>query len=237
MRAAEPPVEPDLVTISTIVKGYCQSGEVDQALQLFRDMQRGSTLKPDEVMYNSLLDGCARGQRLQDALSLLDEMRQARIAPSSYTLSIVCKLLGRAKRLDQAFSLVENVSKEYGFMPSIHVYTCLIQACFHNRRIGKALALHDEAVRKGVAPDEKTYTAMVLGCLKNGAVEKAVLVARCAYHVPCPGSLQHTSGEPHGVDAKCLKELLAAFSKHAGAAAAAQLEKEVQQRKSSVRGA
>jgi len=237
MRTAEERADPDLVTYSTIIKGYCQSGAVDKALSLFREMQREAGLTPDEVMYNSLLDGCARESRLQDALGLLDEMRKAKIAPSSYTLSIVCKLLGRSKRLDQAFTLVESVSKEHGFVPSIHVYTCLIQACFHNRQIGKALSLHDEVVRKGVMPDEKTYTAMVLGCLKNGSVEKAVLVARCAYHVPCHGSLEHTKGAPHGVDAKCLKDLLAAFSKHAGAAAAAQLEKEVRQRESSVRGA
>merc|ERR1719343_1524419 len=216
MRAAEPPVEPDLVTISTIVKGYCQSGEVDQALQLFRDMQRGSTLKPDEVMYNSLLDGCARGQRLQDALSLLDEMRQARIAPSSYTLSIVCKLLGRAKRLDQAFTLVESVSKEYGFTPSIHVYTCLIQACFHNRQHLKALALHDEVVRQGIAPDEKIYTSLTRGCLQAGAVDQAAKVVRCAYHLPTPNGLLQGRGAPQGVESKTLKDFLAALEKHSG---------------------
>merc|ERR1719223_1999185 len=179
MRTAERQAEPDIVTYSTIIKGYCHSGDLDKSLDLLNQMRTEANITPDEVTYNSLLDGCARQNRLQDALKLLDEMREAHIAPSNYTLSIVCKLLGRSRRLTQAFSLVESISKEYGFQPNIQVYTCLIQACFHNRQLGKALALHDQIVREGLWPDEKTYTVLARGCLQAGASEKAAMVVRC----------------------------------------------------------
>jgi len=219
MREAK--IEADLVTYSTIIKGYCQCGELDKSLQLLEDMRSDATITPDEVMYNSLLDGCARQHRLDDALKLLEEMRAVGVSPSNYTLSIVAKLLGRARRLNQAFSLVESISQEYGFRPNIQVYTCLMQSCFHNRQMAKALTLHDQIVREGVLPDERTYTVLVRGLLQAGAADQAANVLRCAYHLP-GHRLQQAPGSPAGVEARCRAEVLAALG--AGSAAATKLE-------------
>merc|ERR1719409_1619766 len=75
MKKAVPPAEPDLVTFSTIIKGYCNKGQLDRALQVVEDMRSEGKLTPDEVMYNSLLDGCAKEQRPNDAMKLLDDMK------------------------------------------------------------------------------------------------------------------------------------------------------------------
>ena len=107
------------------------------------------------------------------------------LVPSNYTLSILVKLLGRSRRLSQAFTMVETICKESGFRPNIHVYTCLIQACIQNRQLGRAIALHDQILSEGgCAPDQKTYSVMVRGCVQTGAMEKAAEVVRCAYHLP-----------------------------------------------------
>mmetsp|Transcript_49838 Transcript_49838/g.131726 ORF Transcript_49838/g.131726 Transcript_49838/m.131726 type:complete len:822 (-) Transcript_49838:39-2504(-) len=215
MRAAE--IEPDLVTYSTIIKGYCQCGDLDKSLQLLQEMRKEARITPDEVMYNSLLDGCARQHRLDDALRLLDEMRDAGVAPSNYTLSILSKLLGRARRLSKALTMVETISKEYGFQPNIQVYTCLMQACFHNRQLGMAVQLHDKIVREGILPDERTYTVLVRGFLQAGATDKAAEVLRCAFHLPGHGLLQ-APGSPAGVDACCSAEVLSALGTRSAAA-------------------
>ena len=41
------------------------------------------------------------------------------VVPSNYTLSILCKLLGRARRLEQAFETVKTFTREYGFKANI----------------------------------------------------------------------------------------------------------------------
>lgn len=206
MKNAIPPVEPDIVTYSTMVKGFCAAGDVDKGLKLLHDMKNGCLL-PDEVMFNSLLDGCARQHRLDDALQLLNVMKEACVAPSNYTLSIMVKLLGRARKLNQAFAMVKSVCYEHGFNANVQVYTCLIQACFHNRQLGKALALHDQIVDEGCALDQKMYVSLVRGCLQAGAVDKAANVVRCAYHIEGHG-LRQPTGWPAGVDAQCLDEVL-----------------------------
>merc|ERR1719163_513387 len=208
MKSATPPVEPDIVTYSTMVKGFCSAGDVDKGMQLLRDMEEDGKLAPDEVMFNSLLDGCARQHRLDDATKLLDDMKQAGVSPSNYTLSIMVKLLGRGRRLNQAFSMVKSVCQEHGFRANVQVYTCLIQACFHNRQTAKAIALHDQVVQEGCVFDQKAYIVLARGCSMSGAVDRATAVVRCAHHIPGHG-LQQCSGRAPGVDARCLEEVLA----------------------------
>merc|ERR1719335_1967141 len=207
MKKAVPPVEPDTVTYSTIIKGFCRSGSLDRALAILKDMKADGNFAPDEMMYNSLLDGCAKEHRPNDALKLLDEMRKSGVAPSNYTLSMMVKLMGRCRRLKQAFSILEDISREYGLKVNIQVYTCLIQACFNNRQAGKALAVHDQMIKEGLIPDEMTYSVLVKGCLQASLVGKAVELTRYAYGLAVPSF----KGTPPGIGARCREELVAAL--------------------------
>lgn len=207
MHNASPSIEPDIVTYSTLVKAYCVSGDVSRAFEVFREMKRSTKFSVDEVLYNTLLDGCAKERRLNDALELMDDMRRAGVPPSNYTLSILLKILGRCKRLDQAFTVLDDVCKEFNFRPNIQVYTCLMQACFQNRQTARAIALHDRLVHEGCSPDAKTYSVLARGCLQAGATDKAVEVVRCAHHLPGHSLLQ-TSGRPVGIDRACLDDVL-----------------------------
>lgn len=212
MKQAQPAVEPDIVTYSTLVKGFCASGELDKGLELLREMESEGKIAADEVMYNSLLDGCARQHRLEDAMRILDAMSASSVKPSNYTLSIMVKLLGRARRLGQAFSMVKTICAEHGFRANVQVYTCLMQACFHNRQPLKALALHDEMLKDGCAPDQKVYISLTRGLLQAGALDRAVEVVRCAHRLGGHSLCEHTSGPAAGVDARCLQDVLSALS-------------------------
>jgi len=195
-------VEPDLITYSTLVKGFCQAGDLERAFELVQDVKQDGSLKLDEIVYNSLLDGCARQQKVDQAMEVLSDMRAAGIVPSNYTLSILVKLLGRAKRLKQAFSLVEDLCGAYKIHLNVQVYTCLIQACLQNQKIDRALVVHDEMVSGlGREPDCKAYSVLLSGCLRANALDEAMHVALCAYRLaghglavpnrtpqgPCPG--------------------------------------------------
>eukprot|EP00420_Gonyaulax_spinifera_P031130 CAMPEP_0197871124 /NCGR_PEP_ID=MMETSP1439-20131203/1632_1 /TAXON_ID=66791 /ORGANISM="Gonyaulax spinifera, Strain CCMP409" /LENGTH=796 /DNA_ID=CAMNT_0043490053 /DNA_START=148 /DNA_END=2536 /DNA_ORIENTATION=+ len=198
MKNVTPPVEPDVVTYSTLIKGFCASGGLDRALGLLTAMQKEGKYQADEMMYNSLLDGCAKEQRLQDALRLVGEMRETGVTPSNYTLSMLIKLLGRCRRIDQAFSMVESISSEFGFRPNIQVYTCLIQACFYNRQPGRAASLFTRILEEGVRADEKLFTVVVRGHLQMGQVDKAASWACRAYE----------GRQPVGVETQCIDEVV-----------------------------
>jgi len=177
-------VERDIITYSTSVKGSCMEGDVDKAISVLEDMKGDDKLTPDEIMYNSILDGCAKQHRVDDALRLLEEMKTMNVVPSNYTLSILVKLLGHARQLTRAFSLVEELSQQHGFRPNVQVYTCMVQACLVNRRLEKALALHDTMVADaGCSVDAKFYAVLARGCLQLHQPAKAIEVIRAAYQL------------------------------------------------------
>jgi pentatricopeptide repeat protein len=209
MKSAEPPVEPDIVTYSTIVKGFCNSGSLDRALKVLKDMKASGKFAADEVMYNSLLSGCAKEHRPDEALQLLSEMKKSGVAPSNYTLSMLVKLMGRCKRLNQAFVMLEDISKEYGLKINVQVYTCLIQGCFNASQAGKAIALHDKIIKEGLHPDAMTYSVLVRGCIQAGLLDKAAELARCAHGVST--SLPQSRSSPPGLAPGCLDDLVAAL--------------------------
>merc|ERR1719321_2655668 len=201
-------IEPDIITYSTLVKGYCLSGDVDRAFQVLKEMKNDGKYAADEILYNSLLDGCAKQHRVEEAIQLLDEMRANGVSPSNYTLSILVKLLGRARRLNEAFAIIDDLCASHGFRANVHVYTCLVQACIQNRKLDRALTPHDTMINEaGCQPDQKFYSALARGCLQVGATDKVDAVLRCAYHLP--GHKMATSrGAPCGVEPKCLEEVI-----------------------------
>jgi pentatricopeptide repeat protein len=209
MRSATPVAEPDIVTYSTLVKGYCHTGSLDRALQVFADLQAEGKCAPDEVMFNSLLGGCAKEFRLDEALQLVSQMRSYGVAPSNYTLSMLVKLMCRCRKLDQAFKVLEDISREYNFRINVQVYTCLIQGCFHDGKADKAMAVYDKLVAEKVVPDAMTYSVLVRGCLRAGNIRKAADLLKQAHGVGS-GAPQKRHTSP-GVNSGCVEEVVSAL--------------------------
>merc|ERR1719454_2019192 len=205
-------VEPDIVTYSTIVKGQCLEGNIDKALAVLKEMRADATTEPDEITYNSFLDGCAKQHRVDEALAALEEMQAAGGNPSNFTLSILVKLLGRVRRLNQAFTLLEDMSAKHKFKPNVQVYTCLMQACVQNRKLDRALALHDQMVLADCPPDEKLYTGLARGCLQLHAPQKAADVVRTAYQLPgATLALSKKGIAPAGIEMSTVVEICASL--------------------------
>jgi len=64
------------ITYSTTIKGFCQRGEIKSALGVLDEMRRATNLKPDEIVYNNLLDGCAQGGFVAEGERLLADMQK-----------------------------------------------------------------------------------------------------------------------------------------------------------------
>merc|ERR1719281_1621644 len=153
--------QPNIITYSTMLKGHCQSGDVQSGFRILEQIRNDPHLKPDEIMYNSLLDGCAQNNLVNEGLRLLEEMQAEQVWPSNFTLSILVKLMSRARRLDQAFSLVEEITRKYNFRPNVHVYTNLVQACASNQQLSRGLSVLEDMVKEKIAPDSRIYSILI----------------------------------------------------------------------------
>jgi pentatricopeptide repeat protein len=173
-------VKANVITYSTMLKGHCQNGNIQEGFAILEQMKRDAKLKPDEIMYNSLLDGCAQNHLADEGLRLLEDMQNEGIPPSNFTLSILVKLMNRARRLDRAFSLVEEITKKYHFKPNVHVYTNLVQACASNQQLSRGLDVLEQMIQEKVAPDSRTYSILIRSSISKGLFEQAAGLLRGA---------------------------------------------------------
>eukprot|EP00429_Kryptoperidinium_foliaceum_P012142 CAMPEP_0176036464 /NCGR_PEP_ID=MMETSP0120_2-20121206/18059_1 /TAXON_ID=160619 /ORGANISM="Kryptoperidinium foliaceum, Strain CCMP 1326" /LENGTH=733 /DNA_ID=CAMNT_0017369851 /DNA_START=60 /DNA_END=2261 /DNA_ORIENTATION=- len=106
-------VQPDLITFSTVLKGYCHSGCLDKALQML-DSIKGRGLHCDELVYNTLMDGCVKAHDLPSGVRLFEEMIGAGLRPSAITHSILTRLHLRVSTEEEANDAVAQLYQVHG---------------------------------------------------------------------------------------------------------------------------
>lgn len=162
-------VQPNLITYSTIVKVYCQGNKLDKAFELLQTMKKTTRFAPDEIMYNSLLDGCSRKGMYDKGMEVLAEMEAAGVPPSNFTLSLLVKLAGRGRQLERAFELSEELPRRYKFRANVHVYGNLVQACITMKNSSRAVSVLVRMVRERVRPDVRTYALILRALIASNA--------------------------------------------------------------------
>merc|ERR1719231_1207308 len=179
-------IQPNVITYSTMIKGYCQSGDIKTCFSILKRMKEEGRVWPDEIMYNSLLDGCAQNTLVDEGTALLEEMQRDGVQPSNYTLSILVKMMSRARKLDGAFAIVEDISRKYQIRPNVHVYANLILSCICNRSLKRGMQTLEKMANEGVQPDSRTYSMLIRACIQGGLHEEAAGLLRAALGLPEP---------------------------------------------------
>lgn len=177
-----------IVTYSAIIKGYCQANRLTESLKVLDDMRRTTELKPDEIMYNTLLDGCARQGLYDRGMGLLQQMQEEGVRPTNFTLSVLVKMAcrSRSNQIQRAFDICDELSKKYRFKLNIHVYSNLVQTCTVHRDLPRALSTLDRLLTEKVRPDVRTYSLLLNACVETGAVQDAAGLLRGAVGLRSP---------------------------------------------------
>lgn len=182
-----------LVTYSAIIKGYCAQNLLDDAFDLFNHVVESTDLQPDEIMFNTLLDGCARLSLYDRGMGVFDMMQQAGVRPSNYTLSVFVKLANRGKKLEKAFEICDELSAKYNFRLNVHVFANLIQACISHRDLPRAMGVLERMVQERTRPDVRSYSMLLRAFIEARQGSNAVGLLRAATGV----TGQHPWSKPH----------------------------------------
>eukprot|EP00927_Polykrikos_kofoidii_P008638 TRINITY_DN135_c0_g1_i10.p1 TRINITY_DN135_c0_g1~~TRINITY_DN135_c0_g1_i10.p1 ORF type:complete len:381 (+),score=45.88 TRINITY_DN135_c0_g1_i10:3-1145(+) len=174
-------IKPNLITYCAILKGYCRENKLERAFELVENMRLTTSFVPDEIMYNSLLDGCARSGLFDKGAEVLADMEAAGVKPTNFTLSLLMKLAGRGRQLGKAFELFEDIPRRYHFQPNVHVYANLLQTCLQHGAVRRAMALVKQMAQFRVRPDARIYKMLIRACLGSGDVKTAEALLRAAF--------------------------------------------------------
>ncbi|KAL3827386.1 hypothetical protein ACHAXA_003120 [Cyclostephanos tholiformis] len=134
-----------------------------EAMSLLDEMgTRG--IVPNEVTYGVAVAACGNAGRWEEALVLLDKMRDAGLRintiTDSFTYSSAIGVCGAAGRWREAVDLIREM-KGNGARPNRVAFTSAITACAISRQWESAFEIFKEMKYDGLQPDIVAYNALI----------------------------------------------------------------------------
>ena len=145
--------------------------ELDLAFKLFENVKKFS--RPDEILYNCIMDACLRFDRIDRMLEIYEEMLLDKVKPSSITCGIIIKAYGMKGNLHKALNIYEEMKSDCIKISSI-TYGCLINACIRNDNLPKAFELYEELARNNIEMNIVLYTTLIKAYSKNKELHKVL---------------------------------------------------------------
>jgi len=175
-------LKPDIISFSTLIKGYIKERDLHRAVELLNDMLR-KKVKPDEVLLNTLLDGCEKMKEYNRGVEIWTLVRNY-IYPSLMSFSIMMKIYGKLNMYSESRKIMDELRRNNEKI-SIIIYTCYIRSCFTARKTEEAMQVYKEMTGKGLKPDEVTFSTMLFGLIsaRNAGYCKEILEASVSLRI------------------------------------------------------
>lgn len=125
----------DVVVWSSLVSAYAFHGRAEVAMSLFRHMKDQDDVRPDNIMFLSLLAACAHSGHADDALKYFDVLTKSYgVEACGDHYSCLVDVLGRAGRLHQAYELIRTMPVKV----TAKAWGALLAACRKYGEVGLA---------------------------------------------------------------------------------------------------
>ncbi|EKU22178.1 pentatricopeptide repeat-containing protein, partial [Nannochloropsis gaditana CCMP526] len=118
---------------------------------------------PDQYSYNTVLRALGE-EDLGAAIALYREMRDAGVQPDRVTVNTLVAACAAHGRLDRGLLILESSAVP----ASVEGYTALISALAGKGELEKARDVLESMRAAGVAPNARTYTALLQGAARAG---------------------------------------------------------------------
>merc|ERR1719456_1530556 len=171
-------VPPDLITFSILIKANCDVDRLEEALKLLETMLH-LNLRPDEVVFNNLLAGCARQANAELGRRLYADMLASGIRPSNATFSILIRLYHQCKLLEDAVEMLRDEPAKHKVDPEPRLFLQLIQSCIRERQGRRALEVYEMLISHSL-PSASTHSSIITTCVKLNMYDTAAEIMAIA---------------------------------------------------------
>jgi len=151
----------DIITYNTLLKGYCQAGDIDGAKLLMREMEAGG-LHPNDVTYNCLINASVTFGSFEQAWEVIDTMKKNNVAPDHYTIAIMMKSLKKVtspRKVSQTLALIESSGVDV-FSDEIMLNTVL-ETCIRHNESSRLEKILDGFLKCGLKPSTHTFASLI----------------------------------------------------------------------------
>ncbi|XP_037483571.1 pentatricopeptide repeat-containing protein At3g18020-like [Triticum dicoccoides] len=165
--------KPDVITMNTVIHGFCKVGRTQEARKILDDMINGKFCAPDVVTFTTLISGYLDVGEHAEALHVLHTlMPRRRCAPNVVTYNSVLKGLFSLGLVDRAMQVIDEMKSSSIIADSVS-HTVVIKGLCDAGQLEKAKAFWDNVVWPSGIHDGYVYSAILRGLCKLGKLEQA----------------------------------------------------------------
>ncbi|KAM7467805.1 hypothetical protein LguiB_015367 [Lonicera macranthoides] len=199
-------VKADLYVGNSLIDMYCKCGSVEKALEVFQEMK-----EKDSVSWTSVISGLAVNGSADDALELFSQMLGEGFRPTCGTFVGILLACAHAGLVDKGLEYFESMEKDYGLVPEIKHYGCVVDLLSRSGNLDRAYEFINQMP---MVPDVVIWRMLLSSCQLHKNVVLAEIATNKLFELdPCnSGSYVLSSNTYAGADrwddAMKLRELM-----------------------------
>ncbi|KAJ8434935.1 hypothetical protein Cgig2_023932 [Carnegiea gigantea] len=186
-------VERDTFSWNTIIRGYVQASDMEQAdsteesgvmeyhncricgaiidaRAIFDEMG----LHKDVITWNAMIGGCASHGNGSTALKLFEAMKRKRVQPTYITFISILNACSHAGLLDEGRTYFASMISDFGIEPRTEHYAALVDIAGRHGQLKEALDFISSMPHK---PDKAMWGALLAACKIHKNIELARIAA------------------------------------------------------------
>jgi len=167
-------IQPTIVTYGCYIDACVRNGEIDTAEMIFESMASESHgVRPNAVVYTSLIRGFAQAKQPRKALELYRRMQLEGIEATSVTFNSVLDVVSR--QLSEPSMLQEVIDDmcKANVTPDVVTYSILMKASCSSGNVQGALSLFRQIQSNGLMFDQVGFNTLMLACSKADLISDA----------------------------------------------------------------
>ncbi|KAJ7549908.1 hypothetical protein O6H91_07G074400 [Diphasiastrum complanatum] len=156
----------DVYSWTAIISAYADSGEVEEAINLFQQMQE-TGLAPDKVLFVVVLKACARLACLEHGRQLHSDIIRRGFQSDVIVGSTLVNMYAKCGCTEDARELFDNMSER-----DVVSWNAMIAGYAQNGLGKEALALYEQMKQEGMQPNDVTFVLLLKACASLAALEQ-----------------------------------------------------------------
>ncbi|KAK6119697.1 hypothetical protein DH2020_046565 [Rehmannia glutinosa] len=164
-------VKPDVSTYTTIIRGLCKVGLIEDAEKLFDEMSCGKNL----MTYNVMIDGFCKKGLVDRAQKIVDQMVGNEVClPDIVSYTTLIDGYCKKGEFGSAMRCFEEMATKGNCEPNVLTYNVLINGLCLNGDVDEARKMMSRMRLSGLRDNIATHTSLLKGYCIAGRSEEAI---------------------------------------------------------------
>ncbi|PPR88904.1 hypothetical protein GOBAR_AA31790 [Gossypium barbadense] len=145
---------------NSLISMYSRCGCLDKAYDVFKGIGEKNV-----ISWSAMISGLAMNGFGRDAILAFEEMRRTGVIPDEQTFTGLLSACSHCGLVDEGMEFLNQMSKEFGIMPNIHHYGCVVDLL---GRAGLLEQAYRVIISMKVKPDATIWRTLLGACRIHG---------------------------------------------------------------------